>query len=148
MIDFSAAFAQTPCGFTEGEMATRIEARFAALKAEGRKAFEALVSQGVEMQAQSQEMATRQWAEAAERLGAMTQQVAGGAPTWNRLGSIFESRVQRALNNLGLPTAEQWAALNARVERLEQALDAAGVEAKDKGPTTAAAKKKSRPAKS
>lgn len=93
-------------------------------QAEGRKAFESLVSQGLEMQAQSQEIAARQWSEAAERLGAMTTQVAANAPGWNRLSGIFETRVQRALANLGLPTAEDWAQLQARVDALEKALAA------------------------
>lgn len=93
-------------------------------QAEGHKAFETLVQQGMQMQAQSQEIATKQWAEAAERLGAMTTQVAGGPPSWNRLGSIFETRVQSALHSLGLPGAADWTALQARLDKLEQAVAA------------------------
>lgn len=110
-------------------------------QAEGRKAFETLVSQGMEMQAQSQEMAAKQWTEAAERLGAMTQQVAGANPSWNRLDGIFESRVQRALASLGQPGADDFAALSARVEELERAL-ARLQAAVDKPAGTAAAAKK------
>lgn len=93
-------------------------------QAEGHKAFETLVKQGMEMQTQSQEIATRQWTEAAERLGAMTTQVTSGTPSWNRLGGIFESRVQSALDNLGLPSAAAWSALNARLDKLEQVIAA------------------------
>ncbi|MCK9514889.1 MAG: phasin family protein [Ottowia sp.] len=104
---------------------------------EGHKAFETLVKQGMEMQAQSQEIATRQWTEAAERLGAMTTQVAGGPPTWNRLGSIFEARVQSALVSLGLPSADDWSELNARLTRLEQAVAALQAPASASGPASA-----------
>lgn len=99
-------------------------------QAEGHKAFETLVKQGMQMQAQSQEIATKQWAEAAERLGAMTTQVADSTPAWNRLGSIFETRVQGALHSLGLPTAQDWSALNARLDKLEQAVAALQASAK------------------
>ena len=93
-------------------------------QAEGHKAFETLVKQGMQMQAQSQEIATKQWTEAAERLGAMTTQVADSTPAWNRLGSIFETRVQGALNSLGLPSAQDWSALSERLDKLEQAVAA------------------------
>ena len=104
---------------------------------EGHKAFEALVKQGMQMQAQSQEIATRQWAEAAEQLGAMTTQVAGGPPGWNRLGSIFEARVQSALASLGLPTAKDWSELNERLDRLEQAMARLQAPASKGGPAAA-----------
>lgn len=93
-------------------------------RTEGHKAFEMLVKQGMQMQAQSQELATRQWTEAAERLGAMTTQVTGGSPAWNRLGGIFEARVQKALGSLGLPSADDWSELNTRLDKLERAVAA------------------------
>ena len=44
---------------------------------------------------------------------------AGG---WGKLESIFEDRVARALEKLGIPSAEEVAALQARVEALEAQL--------------------------
>ncbi len=38
--------------------------------------------------------------------------------TWDNLEKIFQSRVQRALEQLGVPSAEQFAALERRVDRL------------------------------
>jgi hypothetical protein len=38
--------------------------------------------------------------------------------TWDRLEKVFEDRVQRALNKLGIPGREEVAGLNARVDAL------------------------------
>lgn len=95
----------------------------ASAQAEGSKAFDALVKQGLDMQAQTKE----QWSEAAQRLGSLnplagsTGSAADPAP-WDRLGGIFENRVARALGSLGMPSAAEVAALQQRVAALEQAL--------------------------
>lgn len=93
----------------------------ASAQAEGSKAFEALVKQGMEMQDKTQALAKARMAEAAQRVEAMTSQAAGATP-WGRLGGIFEDRVAQALKGLGMPTAQELTALTARVEALEQAL--------------------------
>ena len=92
-------------------------------RAEGSKAFEALVKQGIEMQTRTQALAKDQWSEAAQRMGAMTAQ-AGAVGSWDRLGGIFEGRVARALASMGMPSASEIAELKARVQALEQALAA------------------------
>lgn len=91
-------------------------------QAEGNKAFEALVRQGLEMQARTQALAKEQWAEAAQRMGAMGADATGGG--WGRLGGIFEDRVARALFSMGMPSAHEVCELKARVEALEQAVEA------------------------
>lgn len=90
-------------------------------QAKGSETFEALVRQGMQLQAQTQELARQQWAEAAERLGVMTSRATGGGEPWNRLSDIFEGRVARALGNMGMPTIAEIHALRERVEKLEQA---------------------------
>jgi len=100
----------------------------ASAQAEGSKAFEALVKQGMEMQSKTQALAKEGMAEVAERMEAMTRQ-ATGAAAWNRLGGIFESRVAQALAGLGMPTAQELTALTARVEALERALGQASPKA-------------------
>lgn len=85
----------------------------ASAQAEGSKAFETLVKQGLEMQSRAQQLASA-------RIEAMTDQGAG--TPWNRLGGIFEERVARALASMGMPSAQNIAELTARVEALEQAL--------------------------
>ena len=83
-------------------------------QAEGSKAFEALVKQGLDMQSRAQALAR-------ERMQAMADPAATGVP-WNRLGGIFEERVASALASMGMPSAQDLAALTARVEALERAL--------------------------
>lgn len=41
-----------------------------------------------------------------------------------KLEQVFDERVARALGALGVPTPEQWQALNARVEQMSKALEA------------------------
>jgi len=94
----------------------------ARAQAEGSKAFDALVKQGVEWQSQARE----QIAEAAQRAGALAAGAhQAGSERWNALEGIFEQRVARALTSLGLPSALELAELRARVEALEKSLPAA-----------------------
>lgn len=97
----------------------------ASAQAEGGKAFEALVKQGLEMQERTQALAKEQWSEAAQRMGTMTAQATGAAGSWDRLGGIFEGRVARALASLGMPSASEITELRERVHALEQKLAAA-----------------------
>ncbi len=96
--------------------------------AEGSKAFEALVKQGLDMQNKAQQLAR-------ERMEAMASPSVAAAP-WNRLGGIFEDRVAHALASMGMPTAQELSALTARVEALERAL-----QAQQPSPARAAAKR-------
>jgi len=116
----------------------------ASAQAEGSKALEALVQQGLEMQSRTQALAKEGMAEVAQRMESMTRQAAGAVAPWNnRLGGIFEERVAQALAGLGMPTAQQLAALTARVEALERALSQAQSKAKAAPAPRAAARKKS-----
>jgi len=56
--------------------------------------------------------------------------------TWDNLEKIFQSRVQRALHQLGVPSAEEFAALKRRVDGLESGVSRTG-----------GAKRSSRPAR-
>ena len=101
-------------------------------QAEGSKAFEALVKQGLEMQARTQALAKEQWAGAAERMDSLTAGASGAAGSWDRLGGIFEGRVARAMASMGMPSATEVAALKARVEALEAAVQALQARAQPK----------------
>lgn len=96
---------------------------FAKMQQEGSKAFEALVKDGVGMQKKTQQAAEETLAQAQARMaglaGDLGNKAAGG---WGKLENIFEERVARAMANLGMPTAEEFAALQARVEALEAQL--------------------------
>jgi poly(hydroxyalkanoate) granule-associated protein len=106
---------------------------FSHAQAEGGKAFQALVRQGMALQTQTQQTAQEHIAEAAQVAAQPWERMSG-------LSSIFEDRVARALTQLGLPAAQDWAALQARVQALEAALQTVLRPASKAAPAKTAAK--------
>src|SRR5690349_13519274 len=98
---------------------------FAKMQEEGSKAFEALVKDGATVQKKTQQAAGETLAQAQARMASFANdfgtKAAGG---WGKLENIFEERVARALEKLGMPSAQEVAALRARVEALEAELKA------------------------
>jgi poly(hydroxyalkanoate) granule-associated protein len=104
---------------------------FAKAQEEGNKVFEALVKEGKGIQKLSR-------ANAEETLGKVTGMVSGrvgkvagdlskqATDSWDRLEQVFEERVARALNRLGVPTNADVQALTARVEALNASVQALG----------------------
>ncbi|MBC7682521.1 MAG: phasin family protein [Ferruginibacter sp.] len=96
---------------------------FAKAQEEGSKVFEALVKDGMGMQTKSQAMAEAKLAEAASKMSSMAQGISERATgQWDKLENIFEDRVSKALQRLGVPSAQDMAALTARVDELSQQL--------------------------
>ena len=122
---------------------------FTKAQAEGNKAFEALVKEGVAIQKKTQAAAEEKIAEAASRMTAMAGGITGKATgQWDKLETIFEERVAKALNKLGVPSAKDVNALIARIDALNasvQALSAKSAKAAAKAP--AATVKPGAPAK-
>ncbi len=112
---------------------------FAKMQQEGSKAFEALVRDGAGLQKKTQQAAEETLAQAQARMASLAgdfgTKAAGG---WGKLENIFEERVAKALEKLGMPSAAEVAALQARVEALE-ALEA--LEAQFKAQKAPAARK-------
>lgn len=96
---------------------------FAKMQQEGSKAFEALVKDGAGVQKKTQQAAEETLAQAQARMTGFASEfgtkAAGG---WGKLENIFEERVARALEKLGVPSTEEVAALRARVDALEAEL--------------------------
>jgi len=88
---------------------------FAKAQEEGTKVFENLVKEGSHLQ-QTTQQAQAKMTEAAEKMG----QMASGQ--MDKLETIFEERVAKALKSMGLPNAQDLADLKARVEQLEKQL--------------------------
>ncbi|MGI4779723.1 MAG: phasin family protein [Janthinobacterium lividum] len=96
---------------------------FAKMQQEGSKAFDALVKDGSGMQKKTQQAAQETLAQAQARMADLAGDIGGkAAGGWGKLENIFEERVARAMANLGVPSAAQFAALQARVEALEAQL--------------------------
>lgn len=98
---------------------------FAKAQQEGSKAFEKLVTDGISMQRKAQSAAEEKLAEATQQATqaahAFNERATG---QWGKLEGIFEERVARALQGLGLPSAAEMKALQDRVSRLEAQLGA------------------------
>ena len=94
---------------------------FAKAQEEGSKVFEALVKDGIGMQTKSQAMAEEKLVEAASKMTSMAQGITERATgQWDKLENIFEDRVAKALQRLGVPSAQDVAVLTARVEELSK----------------------------
>ena len=81
---------------------------FAKAQEEGNKVFDALVKEGESIQARTRKVADEKIAEVAGR----------AAGTWDRLETVFEERVARALGTLGVPTKKDIDKLSKRVAEL------------------------------
>jgi poly(hydroxyalkanoate) granule-associated protein len=91
---------------------------FSKAQAEGGKAFEQLMKQGSVLQKKTQGLAE-------ERISSVTSKmtaVAGGVgekagASWDKLESIFEARVEKALNKMGVPSRKD---INALIKRIDE----------------------------
>ena len=109
---------------------------FAKAQEDGTKAFEKLVTDGITMQRKVQSTAEEKMAEASQKVSQAAHQFNERATgQWDKLEHIFEDRVSKALSRLGIPNAQDMAALHARIAALEAQL---GKKAK---PASASAKK-------
>lgn len=127
---------------------------FSRAQAEGSKAFEALVKEGVSLQRKTQAVAEEKISEATNRMSSMATDIGSKASgQWDKLENIFEDRVAKALNKLGVPSAKDVDSLIARIDELnatvralsEKAPSPPKAAAKAKAPSKAAAKPKASP---
>jgi len=115
---------------------------FAKAQEDGTKAFEKLVSDGITMQRKVSTTAEEKLAEATQKAAQAAHTLSDRATgQWGKLEGIFEERVAKALHSLGLPTAEEMAALHARVAALEAQLGIKPKAAAKKSPAKKVAKK-------
>ena len=92
---------------------------FAKAQAGGEKVFETLVREGVSLQRKTHAAAEDKITEVANRMTGMAGGLSGKANQhWDKLESIFEERVAKALNRLGVPSAKDVEALMARIDGL------------------------------
>ena len=123
---------------------------FNRAQAEGSKAFEALVKEGVTFQRKTQSAAEEKIAEATSKMSSMATDISTKATgQWDKLETIFEDRVAKALGKLGVPSAKDINALIARVDELNksvQKLSAKAAAAPAKPSAKAPAKKAGSPA--
>ena len=88
----------------------------------------ALVNEGQQLQGKTQAAAQARLEALSQATEQVTEQVAGMANEfsdkatgqWNKLENLFENRVATALMNLGIPSAPDIVALQARIQALEE----------------------------
>ncbi|MFM2036445.1 MAG: hypothetical protein RL459_1710 [Pseudomonadota bacterium] len=98
---------------------------FAKAQEEGSKAFEALVKEGTLLQLKTQAAAEARILEATSKMTSMASDISARATgQWDKLETIFEDRVAKALNKLGMPSSQDLSELTARVETLTRAVQA------------------------
>lgn len=92
---------------------------FTKAQVEGSKAFESLVKEGVSFQRKTQSAAEEKITEATQKMSSMATDISSKASgQWDKLENIFEDRVAKALNKLGVPSAKDISALIARIDEL------------------------------
>ena len=92
---------------------------FTKAQTEGTKAFEALVKEGISFQRKTQSAAEVKINEATQKMTSMATDISSKASgQWDKLESIFEDRVAKVLNKLGVPSAKDINVLIARIDAL------------------------------
>lgn len=106
---------------------------FTRAQGEGSKLFEALVAEGMNIEKTTRKLATGKVDAVRDAMEDRVGVVRGRASdTWDKLEKVFEDRVQRALNRLGIPGREELAELIARVDALTAQLKKSGAPAQAK----------------
>ena len=111
---------------------------FAKAQEEGGKVFEALVKEGTTIQRKTQAAAEEKISEATNRMATMATDITSKASgQWGKLEDIFEERVSRALNKLGVPSAKDIEVLVARIDELNRTVAKLGAKQNSKPPASA-----------
>jgi poly(hydroxyalkanoate) granule-associated protein len=114
---------------------------FSKAQEEGGKVFETLVKEGMAIQRKTQAAAEEKISEATSRMASMASDISSKASgQWDKLEGIFEDRVSRALNKLGVPTSKDIDMLVARIDELNR--NVAKLSAKGAAARTSAAAQK------
>lgn len=110
---------------------------FSKAQQEGGKLFDSLVKEGESIQARAGKLAS-------EQVGQVTKTAAGA---WDKLEQVFEERVAKSLNSIGVPTFRDIEKLSREVTRLNESVQA--LMQGDKPAAKAAARRRAvKPAKS
>jgi poly(hydroxyalkanoate) granule-associated protein len=92
---------------------------FAKAQEEGSKVFESLVKEGMSLQRKTQSAAEERLGDVASKMSAMAEGVTSRAgQQWDKLESIFEQRVSKAMGKLGVPSRQDMDALLERIDTL------------------------------
>jgi len=98
---------------------------FSKAQEEGVKVFEALVKEGKGLEAKTRKMTESRMTEMSDQVNKAAQSATTKAnAAWDKLEQVFEDRVARALNRLGVPTNNDIQTLTKKVSELNGAVTA------------------------
>ncbi|MFC7410793.1 phasin family protein [Hydrogenophaga atypica] len=121
---------------------------FSKAQEEGGKVFDTLVKEGLSIQRKTQSVAEERINEATSRMSDMANGISSKAVgQWDKLENIFEERVAKALNKLGVPSAKDVDALIARIDELNRHVQQLSGKGKAPTKTSTQAAAKAAPAK-
>jgi poly(hydroxyalkanoate) granule-associated protein len=96
-------------------------AQFSKAQQNGGNVFETMVKEGLAVQRKTQAAAEERISEVTNKAAGVANEVAAKATgQWNKLEDIFEDRVARALNKLGVPSAKDIETLIKRIDSLSK----------------------------
>lgn len=99
-------------------------------QAEGTKAVESLMKESMSIQRKTTAAAEGKISEATNKMSTLATDITSKANgQWDKLENIFEERVAKALNKLGVPSAKDVNALIARIDDLNKAVQKMAVKA-------------------
>ena len=114
---------------------------FSKAQEEGSKVFDTLVKEGLSIQRKTQAVAEERISEATSKMANMATDIQSKAGhQWDKLENIFEERVAKALNKLGVPSAKDVDALIARIDELNKNVQKMGGKAPAAAKASAAKK--------
>jgi poly(hydroxyalkanoate) granule-associated protein len=117
---------------------------FAKAQEGGGKVYESLMKEGLSIQRKTQAVAEEKLSEATSKMANMAGDIQSKAgQQWDKLENIFEDRVAKALNKLGVPSAKDVEALIARIDELNKSVQKMSAKAPA---ATASAKPAAKPA--
>lgn len=93
---------------------------FAKAEEEGGKFFDTLVKEGEEVETHTRKIADETFESMKTKVGDMKDMA---SEQWDKLEGMFEERVSRVLNRLGVPTNEDIEKLSRRVEALSASVN-------------------------
>jgi poly(hydroxyalkanoate) granule-associated protein len=113
---------------------------FAKAQEEGVKMFDALVKEGKGLEAKTRKITEDRVGEVADQMNKAAHTATTKAnAAWDKLEQVFEDRVARSLNSLGVPTNKDIQSLSKQVEELSASVKA--LRAKQASTARAPAKK-------
>jgi poly(hydroxyalkanoate) granule-associated protein len=144
--------AASAAGLLDSELANSVKASaqqiwlagmgaFSKAQEEGGKVFEALIKEGVTLQKKTQGLAEERISAVTGKMTAMADGMSSKAGAqWDKLESIFEERVAKALNKMGVPSRKDIDTLVKRIDALSAKVGGKAVAAKKTARAKPAAK--------